>query len=139
MLVLDYIREKQLEIKVDQMILIDNDSKALSRAMAQVEALAFEKIDIKAFNSDDLTILESIENKITLNLIVNDEMPVDSLDINFELLAEAYIMCISNENKEFVDEVYEDIGSFFNSQDVSIRDGKIGKFERYERIIYSNN
>lgn len=138
MLVLDYIKEKQLDIKVPQVILIDEDSKALSRAMAQVEALAFGEIDIKAFNSNDSDILDTlklIKNDTTLNLVVNDVMPIDTLEIDFDLLKNAYFMCISNEDKEFVDEIYDDITLCNDCQDVSIRDDNIGKFQRFERIL----
>lgn len=67
--------------------------------------------------------------------ITTDKMPVDYLDIDFDLLKSAYFMCVSNENKEFVDEVYENIKSFKNSQDLSKIDGKIGKFSKFERLF----
>ena len=138
MLVLDYIKEKQLDIKIDQILLFDNDNKKLSRAMAQVKALDFNSAKIEAFNSDDndsLDILKTIKNDTTLSLFANDKMSVDYSEIDFRLLKNAYFMCVSNDNKKFVDEVYEDIKSLTDSQDLSIRDGKIGRFTKFERIF----
>ena len=138
MLVLDYIKEKQLDIKTDQILLLDNDNKNLSRAMAQVKALDFNGAKIEAFNSDDndsLDILKTIRNNTTLNLFANDKMPIGYIEIVFGLLKNSYFMCVSNQNKEFVDEVYENIKSFIDSQDLSIRDGKIGRFDKFERIF----
>jgi hypothetical protein len=60
-------------------------------------------------------------------------MSVDTLEIDYELLNEAYFMCVSNDNKKFVDEVYENITVFTDSQDLSIVDGKIGRFVKFER------
>ena len=48
-------------------------------------------------------------------------------------------MCVSNENKEFVDERYNDITSFADSQDLSIKDGKIGRFSKFERVFKVSN
>ena len=50
-----------------------------------------------------------------------------------------YLSGISNENKKFVDEVYETINIFMDVQDVSKKDGKIGKFEKFERIFVIDN
>ena len=136
MLVLDYIKEKQLYIKVSDVILIDEDTKALSRAMAQVEALAQEKLEIKAFESVENGFLDKIKsNNTTLNLFANDRIHIDFLDIDYDIFKEAYFMCVSNENNSFVNEVYESFNDFIDVQDVSIRDDKIGRFERFERIF----
>ncbi|MEA2018921.1 MAG: leucine-rich repeat domain-containing protein, partial [Campylobacterota bacterium] len=56
MLVVDYIKEKQLDITVSDVLLIDDDTKVLSRAMAQVEALAQDDIKILTIKSDNNTI-----------------------------------------------------------------------------------
>jgi hypothetical protein len=138
MLVRDYIREKQLEIKVSQVILIDSNKAKLSRAMTQVEAVAYDKIETIALKSDDNKLLDTIKTckkNITLNLFANDKMPVDFLNIDYDIFEKDYFMCISNESKEFVDEIYEDITSLMNCHDLSIRDGKIGRFPRYESIF----
>ncbi|MBD3797828.1 MAG: hypothetical protein IE887_08845 [Campylobacterales bacterium] len=37
---------------------------------------------------------------------------------------------------QFVDEVYEDISDLADVQDVSMFDGKIGRFKKHERIFF---
>ena len=136
MLVLDYIKEKQLDIKVSDVILMDDDSKILSRAMAQVEALAQEKLEIEAFDGNGSNVLNNIKtNTRILNLFASDKIPEVFLDVDYDIFKDSYFLCVSNENKKFVDDVYENISEFIDVQDVSIRDGRIGRFMRYERIF----
>ena len=138
MLVRDYIKEKQLNIKVSQVILIDSNKAKLSRAMTQIEAVAQDEIKIIALKSDDNKLSDTIKtckNNTTLNLFANDKMPIDFLDIDYDIFEKDYFICVSNKNKEFVDEVYGNFNSFINVQDVSIRDGKIGRYHKYERIF----
>ena len=135
MLVLDYIKEKQFDIKVSQVILVDDDTKILSRAMAQVEALSQDNIQIIAIKNDDDNLLDKIKtNTIALNLFANDKIPMDVKVINVGIY-EDFIMCLSNENIEFVDKIYNDFNNSTNIQDLSIRDGNIGRYQRYERIF----
>ena len=138
MLVLDYIKEKQLDIKVEKVILIDDEEKALSRAIAQVEALLIDKSEIIAINTNDNNCLNKIKNiqkDHTFNLFANNKIPIDFLDIDYDLFDESYFMCLSNENENFINEVYENISIFKDVQNMSIRNDKIGKFKRYERIF----
>jgi len=72
-------------------------------------------------------------------MIINDKMPVDSFDIDYGLLNNSFFVCISNKDKTFVDEVYEDICFLNDVQNLSIEDGKIGKFEKFERIFEIND
>ena len=135
MLVLDYIKEKQFDIKVSQVILVDDDTKILSRAMAQVEALSQDNIQIIAIKNDDDNLLDKIKtNTIALNLFANDRIPIDFKVIN-DVIYKDFIICLSNENIEFVDKIYKDFNNSTNIQDLSIRDGNIGRYQRYERIF----
>ena len=135
MLVLDYIKEKQFDIKVSQVILVDDDTKILSRAMAQVEALSQDNIQIIAIKNDDDNLLDKIKtNTIALNLFANDKIPMDVKVIN-DVIYKDFIICLSNENIEFVDKIYNDFNNSTNIQDLSIRDGNIGRYQRYERIF----
>lgn len=138
MLVLDYIREKQLDIKVSQVILIDDDVIALRHAMVHVNTLSFDDMVIFALMSEDIETMNSsqtIQNSITLNLFSNDKMPVDWVVIENNNLSQAYFMCVSNKDSKFIDELYENIGDCLDLETVSNRDGKIGKFQRFERIF----
>lgn len=136
MLVLDYIKEKQLDITVDQIIFVDENSQILSRAIAQIDVLKQNDIELLTIQNDtQLEVLENIKNNVTLNVFVNDEMPINILDVDYDLLNNSYFMCVSNTNKAFVDDVYENISDFSSLENISIRDSKIGRFEKFERIF----
>lgn len=142
-LVLDYIKEKQLNIKIEKVVLIDDNEKNLSRAMAHIDTLLLvDKIEIIPINSNELGCLDkikTIQNSISINLFTNDKMPIDFFDMDFDLFDESYFMCLSNENDNFIKEVYENFEMFINIQNVSIRDTKIGKFKKFERIFKISN
>lgn len=138
MLVFDYIKEKQLDIIVNQIILVDDNTTAISRAISQLEALKQNDIEVITIQSDDIDEIEklkNIKNDIILNLIVNDKFPVNYLNIDYEVFKNAYFMCVSNTNKAFIDDMYKNISDFSSVENISIRDSKIGKFEKFERIF----
>ena len=87
--------------------------------------------------NDDDNLLDKIKtnrNTIALNLFANDKIPMDVKVINVGIY-EDFIMCLSNENIEFVDKIYNNFNNSTNIQDLSIRDGNIGRYQRYERIF----
>ncbi|MEA2019737.1 MAG: hypothetical protein U9N59_14955, partial [Campylobacterota bacterium] len=65
----------------------------------------------------------------------NDKMPIDFLEIELDIFDKDFVLCVSNENREFVNEVYENFKDFMDVQDLSIKDGKIGRFEKFERVF----
>ena len=141
MLVLDYIKEKQLNIIVNQIILVDDNTTAISRAMSQIKALKQNDLELLTIQNDtQLETLKNIKNDITLNILINDKMPINILfDLDCYLLKNAYFICLSNENESFVNDIHGDMQLFNNIEDISIRDNKIGRFKRYERIFEINN
>jgi hypothetical protein len=132
MLVLDYIREKQLNVEVNKVVLIDDDAKALSRAMVHVGIFTFDEIEILALASDDIGIIHSpltiMHNGITLNLFANDQVRADLSDID---LGSGYAVCLSNQSSTTIDKLCNMIGG----REISNRNNKIGRFQRYERIF----
>ena len=137
-LVLDYVREKQLDIKISQVILVDKDKKSLSRAMLHVETLGEGNFKIEALHAKNNKLqggLDIDKSTITLNLFANDYMPVDFEDIDSDILEEAYFVCLSNADKNFVDEVYNGMTLISDCQDVSTKNVKIGRFKKFERIF----
>lgn len=141
MLVLDYIKEKQLNIIVNQIILVDDNTTAISRAMSQIKALKQNDLELLTIQNDtQLETLKNIKNDNTLNILINDKMPINILfDLDCYLLKNAYFICLSNENESFVNDIHGDMQLFNNIEDISIRDNKIGRFKRYERIFEINN
>ncbi len=139
MLVLDYIREKQLDIKIEKIILVDNDAEYLSRAILHVEGLKQNDIEIvviDAKNAKDIEKLNKTRNHLSLNLFVNDAMPLEYLDIDFDIFEKAYFMCVSNESDEKIEEFFEIISDFAEiDKIISDRETKVGKFKKFEKIF----
>jgi len=139
MLVLDYIREKQLDIKIEKIILVDNDAEYLSRAILHVEGLKQNDIEIEgidARNAKDIEKLNKLRNHLSLNLFVNDVMPLEYLDIDFDIFENAYFMCVSNESDEKIEEFFDIISDFAEiDKIISDRETKVGKFKKFEKIF----
>jgi hypothetical protein len=139
MVVLDYIKEKQLNIKVSNSILIDDDIKALSRAMIHSNVLSYsDDIKISAYdlNSDISDILEKLDKQIVLNLMVSDRIYEKIENIDF---ANDYFLCLSNQSNVNIDKFYKELNNSKDVENLSIRDTKIGKFEKFERIFKLND
>ncbi len=141
MLILDYIKEKQLNTKVNQIILVDDNSMAMSRAIAQINALKQGDIELLTIqNNDEIEMLKSIKNNIIINLSINDKIDKNIFkDLDFDIFTDIYFMFLSNDNVNFINDIFEDISLFNNTEDISIRDNKIGRFKRFERIFKINN
>ena len=141
MLILDYIKEKQLNTKVNQIILVDDNSMAMSRAIAQINALKQDDIELLTIqNNDEIEMLKSIKNNIIINLSINDKIDKNIFkDLDFDIFTDIYFMFLSNDNVNFINDIFEDISLFNNTEDISIRDNKIGRFKRFERIFKINN
>lgn len=138
MLVIDYIKEKQLNINVDIVVLIDDEEKALSRAMIHLKTLKKDNLDLIIINSkNDKSIkqLNKIKNQITLNLFVNDKMPIDFSSINHEIFFKAYVMCLSNNNQKFVLDIFRKISLNLTIENIIERSDRIGKYKRFEKIF----
>jgi len=139
MLVVDYIREKQLDIHVGNVILIDSDATALSRAMTQVAVLAQENTHISSMTISRAKSLQDfkLENR-PLHIFANDKIDMDLPKNAFE--KEAYYMCLSNNNENFVQNVHTKISSLINgSEIITNRKAKVGRFEKYEIIFKSSD
>lgn len=133
MLVLDYIREKQLDVKVKNVTLIDYDVKTLGRAMAQVEALKEKSVVIEAIDVNSGSIQERIQTLKApiVHLFVNDTIPIDLSNIH---IGTGYALGLSHQSAKSVDSVCNAI----KGTQISKRDGKIGRFQRFERILKVN-
>lgn len=138
MLVIDYIKEKQLNINVDIVVLIDDEEKALSRAMIHLKTLKKDNLDLIIINpKNDKSIkqLNKIKNQITLNLFVNDKMPIDFSTINHEIFFKAYFICLSNNNQKFILDSFRKISLNLTIENIIERSDIIGKYNRFEKIF----
>ena len=138
MLVLDYIREKQLDIDVAKVILIDDDDLKLNRAIIQTKIFTNDATEILKLNIQDDTINDTIEDIFTdnvLNLFANDKENVHPESLNDRYADQSYFMCVSSQDNETIDNIQNEIEMMNDIRNISNRDGKIGKFQRYERIF----
>ncbi len=144
-LLLDYIKEKQLDINVSNIILVENNKEFIERATSHINALKNSNINIKVIekkyteisiddlyfnNSNDILFFNINSNNIYLELIdkceyLDFELPIFYFNINIY------------DNSSFTDKLYnfftED--NFLELEQLSIRNNKIGKYERYENIF----
>ena len=141
MIILDYIKEKQLNTKINQIILVDDSKTAMNRAIAHINALKQDDIELLTIqNNDEIEMLKSIKNNIIINLSINDKIDKNIFkDLDFDIFTDIYFMFLSNDNVNFINDIFEDISLFNNTEDISIRDNKIGRFKRFERIFKINN
>lgn len=141
MIILDYIKEKQLNTKINQIILVDDSKTAMNRAIAHINALKQDDIELLTIqNNDEIEMLKNIKNNIIINLSINDKIDKNIFkDLDFDIFTDIYFMFLSNDNVNFINDIFEDISLFNNTEDISIRDNKIGRFKRFERIFKINN
>jgi hypothetical protein len=158
MLVLDYIREKQLNIQLDKIFLMaSSDTKdALDRAFAHIDVLKqnitkvygttvapcpeeWSDETLENYNESVNFELNLCVNDVILHLFANDDIPFDfqayvCFDFSFDIF-NGYFLCISNDYEFDIDYIPRQIGSI---EMLSVRDDKIGRFKRYERIFKSD-
>jgi len=131
MLVLNYIYEKQLDVVIEQVVLVDNDREKISRAMAQCEALNF--YDAKIVGLDDMQEVKS--KNFSLNLIVNDKLPLNLIEKNFDIINGSCFVMIS-EDEDIIKDYNDKLESILENQDIIIEQNKkVGRFVKYEKIF----
>ncbi len=132
----DYVREKQLNIKIANVYLIDDvDSTVLSRAMLHVDMLRQDNINIVATQSSQIDNLKHDIGTKTIYLCVNNNalQTLDLMKFNFE--TNCYV-CLANHDENIVNSIYELFDSSHTiAKVISNRNGKIGRYKRYEKIF----
>ena len=136
-LVVDYIREKQLDIDVVRVVLIDNDTQALKRAKVHVRVLSEKKSEIFAYETNGIDIDIFKDESVFLHIFSNDSFDI-SLVPKTIYDKEVYCLCVSDTNELFVQETYNVISSYMDNYEViTNRKAKIGRYEKYEVILKS--
>ena len=149
-LLIDYIKEKSLNIDISNIILIEPSSLALSRGLLHISVLKENKIDIKAVNKDIDSLTSSdlvIHNQnITLHLFSNI-LDVEFFKLNKDFLDKIsssqkglnYFICVSpninDKRNARLDLFYRYFKDNFKTKLISNRDEPIGNYQRYEKIF----
>lgn len=132
LLLLDYIREKQLDIKIKKIFLVDDNIELLERAKTHVEIFRNNDMEVLLINNfQEFKNLNIEKNIATINLYFNDEF-IKKINLNDIFLENSYHICISTRSKEYNDKIYE---AYKFSKIITNEEKKIGKFKKYELIF----
>ena len=150
---IEYIKTNNLNIKVDNIKLIEPSKLALERGLLHIDVLKQEQYKIEPINKDlDCITKNDIEFKddnIVLHLFSNI-LDVETFKLNNNFLtiistnmnSDNYFICISpNINAKRngrIDLFYKYFDDNFNTDLVSSRDDNIGKYTRYEKVFKVN-
>ena len=149
-LLIDYIKEKNLKIKLSNITLIEPSQLALSRGLLHIDILKENPIEMRAINKDIDSLEHSdlvIDNSyITLHLFSNIlDVEFFKLDRNFlEKISNSqnglnYFICVSpninDKRNARLDMFYRYFSDNFNTELISDRDSSIGNYARYEKIF----
>ena len=151
-LLIDYTKERSLNIDISDIILIEPSSLALSRGMLHIDVLKKNKIDIKAVNKDidSLEISDLIINNsnITLHLFSNildveffrlDREFLEKISSSFDELN--YFVCVSpninDKRNGRLDMFYRYFQNHFQTELISSRSSEINNYKRYEKVFKS--
>lgn len=150
MLLIEYIREHNLDINIENIILIEPSKLAIGRGLVHIDVLKQKKYNIKPLNVD----LDCVKNKdvafedknIVLHLFSNI-LDVEFFQLNtsfFEKISkniqsDNYFVCVSPninaKRNSRLDRFYKYFDESFNTELISSRDDKAEKYTRYEKIF----
>ena len=148
-LLIDYIKEKKLNITFKQVILIEPSKLALERGLLHLEKLKHHSFDIKSINKDLDSIEENdiliLNNKITLHIFSNI-LDIENFNLNrlIKIIEKTqkglnYFLCISpNINEERnarIDIFYNYFNTHYKTELISETDENINNYTRYEKIF----
>jgi len=149
-LLMDYIKEYELNIDISNITLIEPSSLALSRGMLHIDVLKEKFITIKAINKDidslELNDLIIDNSNVTLHLFSNI-LDVEFFRLDREFLEKLsssqkrlnYFICVSpninDKRNARLDMFYRYFNNNFKTDLISNRDSSLGSYTRYERIF----
>lgn len=137
-ILLDYIREKQLDINVEQITLISEVKNKLSRGILHCNILQnnIEKIiginkNIESINANDLN---SSNNITTVNLIY-DASTLDFITNKSDLHTTYFLALSTTKDDEKINRFIQEYKEKYRLKVISSRNEKIGRFQRSEAIF----
>ena len=143
-ILLDYIREKDIELSISNIVLIEPVIKALNRGLLHIDVLKDEEYDIKTINKniDDLNDSDLlIENSnINLHIFSNafnmNHFDIDTLCTKFDNYQGINYFVLISPNKNInLDRFYDYFDDNYDVELISKRDKNIGDYARYEIIF----
>ncbi len=153
MLVFDYIQNKSLNIQVQNVTLIEPSILAIKRAMLHLDVLSLGltptiktvQKDLDSIREKDI-LSKKKDNTITLHIFSNI-LDLETFDLNKSFLSKIsetqqgtnYFICVSPninaKRNNRLDLFFKYFKDNFNTELISSRNTKIGKYSRYEKIF----
>ena len=149
-LFIEYIKEKNIDIDIDNILLIEPSKLALSRGILHLDILKQKNYNINTINKD-LDCLEQNDinidsNNLVLHLFSNIlDAEFFTLDTHFlekisnNIQSDNYFVCvspnISAKRNNRLDIFYKYFTDNFDTELISERDTNIGTYKRYEKIF----
>ena len=150
MLLLNYAKERDITLDIDNITLIEPSSLALSRALLHIDVLKQKNYNVKAINSDldclNENNLQIQSNNKTLHLFSNI-LDIESFILDntfFKKVSQSFntnaiFVCVSpyrsDKNNNRLDLFFNHFDENFNTELISSRDTDIGNATRYEKIF----
>jgi len=149
LLLQEYVKDKNLQITIDSIILIEPSKLALSRGLLHLDVLAkahtikainkeidcIEEIDLE-FNNKNI-VLHLFSNILDIEFFKLDNIFLEKISKNIQ--SNNYFICVSpNINAKRngrLDMFYKYFDENFNTELISARDTNIGKHKRYEKVF----
>lgn len=150
MLLLNYAKERDITLDIDNITLIEPSSLALSRALLHIDVLKQKNYNVKAINSDldclNENNLQTQSSNKTLHLFSNI-LDIESFVLDntfFKKVSQSFntnaiFICVSpyrsDKNNNRLDLFFNHFDENFNTELISSRDTDIGNATRYEKIF----
>lgn len=152
-LLIDYIKERNIEIEISDTILIEPSAIALSRGLLHIDVLSDAKINITTINKDIDSLVEkdlkNFNQNITLHLFSN------ILDVEFFRLDRTflnkiassqngmnYFICVSpninDKRNARLDMFFRYFNENFETDLISSRANDVQNYKRYEKVFKVN-
>jgi hypothetical protein len=149
MILLDYLKNKNIELDISEIILIEPSKLALSRGLLHIDILKQREYKIKTINCEiDCLKEEDIlfkNNSFTLHLFSNildiEDFKINDLlnKISSGIQNDSLFVCISpkinDKRSNRLNLFYKYFDENFNTELISSRDTDIGNTTRYEKIF----
>ena len=135
---LDYIREKQLNIKIEDITLISEDKNKLSRGILHCNILKNSQEKIiginKSLESVSVNELNISNNSIVINLIYNTNLLNFTISTNNQHNNYFIVLCTTKDDNK-INRFIENYREKHHLKIISNRTDKIGGFQRSEAIF----
>lgn len=150
MLLLDFVREKNINLDIENITLIEPSQLALSRGLVHIDVLKQKEYNIKSINSDIDNVTEddlSFNNNYKTLHLFSNILDVESFKLDTDFLqkistnitTDNLFVCVSpninDKRNSRIDLFYKHFDENFDTELISSRENEISGHKRYEKIF----